>query len=1089
MAITDATTAIKAHYSDLNRLLITKYPFLWQTQIHLVLFYALAFGLVTFICGLCYPINFQELCAVGGALTKAQYNITALCISFNLIFFIYWRKRINLYKNKDFSWRSSFLEAGIYLVGVLLLWISSNMFNLGLNTKVAYFTLKGESGRKERLLEKNYFITGYLPHADSQKVAHIDQYYANGENLLHQLYRHLFDLEEPELATKAYHEVNNEYNSTEVFFNTSVEHLDSITTEDLAQQVLNNPNLSPSEYKFTQKFIKKHLKEPFYWEKTQYKLEYDTLQNLDNAIYVDTLLTNRLYGELRYRFDEFVPKIHHDNYKTLFDRVPFNQLSYGNYSQLLNNLDPFPAKVLYEDFARSQRTKKPALAKYFFLNSLTLAERRAYSKLTNKILQVFNNGTDISLIECALMAPVTPAMVKELSDKAKVNPNDFEDSNQYNLNSELRDAIKIAEKALLELRAHVVEQANQDSVELSQAFQLFHRTLHQEARFWHNEYLRETRNNFAASLRSSWRKNGMQFTNVTFDSIFANLHCNFADSLVSSRAFGVRDTRSRQLRNQFNNFDREIYKIVFEAKLPLLSYLFGDDQIGEWEYDRELRIYVINDDYPKTDVQELNILVSGSSMNYNFIEYNFYNYTKNIILRLAQPNLFPPNPNHHLYWHPYLSESTIRTVYLRKKYVHFENNTFLTARNKFLGMYSFSPVISTPKEYILEKYKTKVVNLDKRQLEQEMKTCAALLKSKIESDATLAKSLEKMSSGVPINYQSYVFSEKYLSDTALFWNSLSPQLQPLEKATEKIQEVSRILEQNLRLNDWELGLFRNPYNNNRENYSDEYDDGENLTNYENFAIGSQFIPDLLHYKRFNAAQRGQFSADDMQFFAENGFAFPDSIDRLSFTSYIYYHGLDMSKGIREVYRARKYLHGFWGSGVFQGHILSLLVFISALLFFTVSVETRVITAAFALAFLVLILLNFFLGTFYKANDLSTAAESFPTFKQKIVFGVILIPLIFSIVSLLIQRSRAVLPGFLMNMVVVFALSLLTTNPNLYYGENLQKVESPQEALAKGDQKPITQYDLFYYLTLYLGLTVTVGSVLLRYNQSLPERKS
>jgi hypothetical protein len=1078
MAITDAIAAIKAHYSNLNRLLITKYPFLWQTQIHLVLFYALAFGLVAFIGGLCYPINFQELCAVGGALTKAQYNITALCISGNLIFLIYWRKRINLHKNKDFSWRSSFLEAGIYLVGILLLWTSSNMFNLGLNTKVAYFTLKGESGRKERLLEKNYFITGYLPHADSQKVAHIDQYYANGEHLLHQLYRHVFDLGEPELATKTYHEVNNDYNSTEVFFNRRVELPDSMTAVELAQQVLNKPDLSPSEYQFTRKFIKKNLKNPFYWKNIQYKLEYDTVQNLDNAIYVDTLLTNRLYGGLRYRFDEFVPKIHHDNYKTLFDRVPFNQLSYGSYSQLLNNLDPFPATVLYEDFARSQRTKKPALAKYFFLNSLTLAERRAYSKLTNKILQVFNNGTDISLIECALMAPVTPAMVKGVSDKGKVDPNNFEDPNQYNLNSELRDALKIAEKATLELRAHVVERANQDSVELSQAFQLFHRSLHQEARFWHNEYLREIRNNFAAALRSSRRENRMEFTTITFDSIFAHLPYNFADSLISHRAFGLWNNRSRQIDNQLNDFRLEMAKTVVEAKLPLLSYLFSDEPIRKFKYDSEPYLCIIynNNNNDRRRGAQLNIeSMIASDRHRGYLEKCYFNeHVRNIILRLVVPDLFPPTPDHHLYWQPYLSESTIRTVYLGGDYQYLGHDDL---------------VISNPDEDILKKYNIKVVNLDKRQLEQEMKTCAALMKSKIESDAALAKRLEKMSSSVQIPYQFTVFSEKYLSDTALFWNGLSPQLQPLEKAMEKIPEASRILEQNLRFKKLDLGLFRNINHYNYYNYFEtEYNDGENLTSYENFKIGSQYLPDLLHYKRFIENHRGQFSADDMQFFAENGFAFPDSIDRLSFTRYIYYHGLDMSKGIREVYRARKYLHGFFGNGVFQGHILSLLVFISALLFFTVSVETRVITAAFALAFLVLILLNFFLGTFYKANDLSTAAESFPTFKQKIVFGVILIPLIFSIVSLLVQRSRAVLPGFLMNMVVVFALSLLTTNPNLYYGENLQKVESPQETPAQGDQKPITQYDLFYYLTLYLGLAVTAGSVLLRYNQSLPERK-
>jgi hypothetical protein len=218
----------------------------------------------------------------------------------------------------------------------------------------------------------------------------------------------------------------------------------------------------------------------------------------------------------------------------------------------------------------------------------------------------------------------------------------------------------------------------------------------------------------------------------------------------------------------------------------------------------------------------------------------------------------------------------------------------------------------------------------------------------------------------------------------------------------------------------------------------------------------------------------------------NGFDIPEVSSGQEAFQYISYYGTDMARGIREVYRARKQVQHFISVELFQPHILSLLVFVLSILFFTVSFETRVITAAFALGFLMLILLNFFLGKFMDVNQLANATASFPSPKQKIVFATILAPLALSLGILLFVRRRVSLPGFLMNMVIVFALSLLTTNPALYYGDNLQKVDIAMLFQNQQQSDTLTQYDLFYYLTLYLGLTLTIGALFLRRNQVLPE---
>ncbi len=995
MMLTNWITAISARYNRLNHFLITRHPFLWQTQVHLVVIFAVMFGTLAFIGGLLYPLTFKTLCTPGADLTKVHYNAGAVCISVCLLFLIYWRKKIVQYKNPDFLWKSAIGEAFIYFGGIVLLWCASNMFGLGLHIKSAWFTLKGEKKYEVALRETNYFINGYLPHADTGKVHQLHLYFAHGDTLMAGLLNHLNAATASDPAIKKYYNALNQNPLLETFFDS----YDSLYTyQDTVRVKGKKPKIYTSVHFGS--FISK-----------------EEFAKLNNFNLLDTQLNNLVYKNLKYSFDEFVPKINYDNYYTLPENAPVFKLGFDNYQKLLDSAAAITKNILFDDAMRYTRMKKWETARYNFLHTLSPTEIETFRNIQNRCRKVFGS-TNAIFVEFGLNRPVTADMLQtyEQPETNRQKENRHQQLLRDEADRQMETNWRAAEKKLSAIAQTYFQR---DSMALSNQLQTFIRSTSPAAQYWYNLFVDHFESDFKVLLKSyqafptdSWR-----YFHETIDTLVHLYGMQATDSFLIPD-YGDMPRNFYWAQNNFDDqvdsiLDEKIYK---KRTYPGLHELFTKTDTDRFLPERILRKFDFN-----TDISSEN-----SSLRYGLIA---------IIEIKAWP------------WLYYCKEENIFNAISKlnkgklaiDRYKHY----------KHVGVDSIR------------------VNLS--QIRQEIIDLSAEIRAEIENNpldtnfAVLKKTLVDQNT----DYSRLAYYDAFLADSVFLQNSSYYQT-------------------------WEvLQKYSNAAGHSRDDFYAYQlaieDPGRSFANQ-----GILFNTDMLAYQYYQKYKwerfKNYYTPENLQFFKINGFDIRAVTTNQEAAAYFYYYGLDMPQGIREVYRARENVRHFITDDLFQRHILSLLIFINAILFFTVSFETRIITAAFALAFLMLILLNFFLGKFLDINQVAAVSTTFPSVKQKVVFLTILVPLVAGLSILMLTRRRMTLPGFLMNMVVVFALSLLTTNPALYYGDDLQTVEKTGRFATGQIADGVTQYDLFYYLTLYLGLALTLGAVLLRKNQTLPEKR-
>lgn len=976
---------IQEKYNRLNHFLITRHPFLWQTQVHLAVLFSLFFGLLSFIAGISFPISFRELSSPLNDLARIKYNAGAVCISISLIFLIYWRKKIVQYKHADFSWKLSISEAVIYFMGILFLWGASNMFNFGLNLKAAYFTLKGEQTYNESLQRTHYFTNGYLPHADLRKVNDLYTYFDHGDSLAQMLLSRATDPNSPDVKIKKYYPLLNQNVLEEQFYNA----YDSLYAYNDTIWVKKRRKVMPKIHygpTINREFFEKN----------------------NNYTAVDTLLKKFVNSNLRYSFDEFVPKLHFDNYFTVADNIPVSQLGFDNYKKLIDSADYLTSGILFDDMLRMAQAQKWLIARRNFLHSLTKEQAQEYQAIIRQLHQVFGGNNEL-FMEFALNRPITTEMLKTFEDQYR-NPREEERHRQYMQNTE---DVKI--KQVRNIHDHKVDSIarfyyNRDSIALSERLKLFVQKTNTGARGWYQCFVEHFGQDFTM-LRKSYYAN-IYASTAYFDNSIDTLLTLYPSQGYDTVFFNsgqsplYNDAYYQFQRTVDSTLNAELYN---RQKYPALSGLIKKTN-PDWK--RNPKYYY---QYEYSDISEENDAL------------------RNVLLRLiktkAFPNYFECNQSEYVRSYSMLKKGKL--VYEKFK------------GRKITGTDSIAVDINLIREEIIQ------LSGDLRKLLADYMKRTPMLQTGMH---------EVYSNGFVLKAVHDIF----YTDSILFRDTYMEQL--IEKAVTS--------------------------DGTKYNWYDYYSLGSNEPGvnlgYMDQLSNANTLGTLCYLNYLSNKNSKDYTPENLQFFRMNGFDVPEVRSGQEAFQYISYYGTDMARGIREVYRARKQVQHFISEELFQPHILSLLVFVLSILFFTVSFETRVITAAFALGFLMLILLNFFLGKFMDVNQLANATASFPSPKQKIVFATILAPLALSLGILLFVRRRVSLPGFLMNMVIVFALSLLTTNPALYYGDNLQKVDITVLFQSQQQSDTLTQYDLFYYLTLYLGLALTIGALFLRRNQVLPE---
>lgn len=160
----------------LDEHLLFRYPTVWETQIHFVLFYALIAAIVFFVVGLCYP-NPVENPVIKDPLQPIlmrweSYFLIFLMICLPIV--IYWGYQQIKTKKQDTKIKKIMISFLLYgLAFFFIFGITIPSFRLGTIVNTGYFMIDNEHFKK---MQSNEYLYGFtLPlYIDTRNLNDID---------------------------------------------------------------------------------------------------------------------------------------------------------------------------------------------------------------------------------------------------------------------------------------------------------------------------------------------------------------------------------------------------------------------------------------------------------------------------------------------------------------------------------------------------------------------------------------------------------------------------------------------------------------------------------------------------------------------------------------------------------------------------------------------------------------------------------------------------------------------------------------------------------------------------------------------------
>jgi hypothetical protein len=143
-----------------NRLML-EMPHIWRTRIHFIAFYGLIAWIMLFFIGFFYPLSMYDISRTPYAVEEVKrvsFLFLLICGFFSLV---YWWQQVAKFRILSAKWYHSFMECGLFFVGIFVLWQGVNAFQNGLDTNMAYRVgRKISTADKEKLYANNFYLPG-----------------------------------------------------------------------------------------------------------------------------------------------------------------------------------------------------------------------------------------------------------------------------------------------------------------------------------------------------------------------------------------------------------------------------------------------------------------------------------------------------------------------------------------------------------------------------------------------------------------------------------------------------------------------------------------------------------------------------------------------------------------------------------------------------------------------------------------------------------------------------------------------------------------------------------------------------------------
>jgi hypothetical protein len=742
---------------------------------------------------------------------------------------------------------------------------------------------------------------------------------------------------------------------------------------------------------------------------------------------VDEIIRN----SIKYKFSELLPKLVRDNYFSLFssNKIPFSELSRNEIDQIFTNIDSFSCYAFLNDFEREMSYYQSVAAQRNFMFSMNKQQKENYLIIRNKINSFYNNSLPTFKSEYLFMN--SNAINKFNKNHNILDYNyyyDLNDNNEVITGPSLFSSKKITDSLSEICKIKIKKMCDivtGDSLKISDRYNAIIGSLSEEGK-----------QNFKL-----YQKSLEEISNVYFES--PNYYFWTLLPLDSfNNIENINDVNSYILLDHFERNRVELMSRYYFKRIALflLNNKIVNRKLSKKRFEnKENKNFISSDSFFGPD---------------DLIEYSNNRYYNNeIIFKDSLGNTFYVNYSKPI-------EQYIMCVFL--KLCHdFEKNDNNIADNKY-PKFKFDNLIDT-------------INLVKSFVQSSQDSFYLnYILSGVVNPFCYDKSVEKTNSEF---YSENLDAPRYRYKSFNLYSYIHDSFYKyrFETSNDDLYKFSfpdqYII--NLKLQDQDSITTDKSY----------FEYGKTPSGYNSrFTFYPELTTLMTHlYMNYKEENSNHNEVDEVvNLLNKNGFHitgnYHSKINRL------FYYSREILKAYRYVTESRIYLDNFIRIVFFNKSVISILFFIASLFFLYVSFDTKLISKALATSFFSVIILQIIIDKII-ASNLKEPDNTFPTITQVSVYVAVLLPLLSGLLGLLIiNRRRTSMFGFLILVSVSNTILFLTIYSKLYYGE-----ENIIVANTDYSSTNVTKFDLFSYMTLYLGTGIIMGAILLRRNQTLPER--